>query len=95
MQITDELVDYIGALAKLEILPEEKEATKNELQKIISYMDILNTVDTTGIEAMSHAFPVHNVFRKDEVCPSADRKAIVANAPAAKDGCFKVPKTVE
>ena len=95
MKITDELVDYIGALAKLEILPEDREATKNELEKIISYMDILNTVDTTGVEAMSHAFPVQNVFRKDEVRPSVSRDVITANAPAAKDFCFKVPKTVE
>ena len=57
--------------------------------------DRLNTLDTDGIEPMSHAFPVRNVFRKDEVVPSVDRELILQNAPAKKDGSFKVPKTVE
>lgn len=95
MKITDEMIDYIGKLAKLEILPEEKEKTKTELEKIINFMDILNTVDTENVEAMSHAFPVKNVFREDVCKPSIDRDIITANAPNKKDGCFKVPKTVE
>ena len=43
----------------------------------------------------SHAFPVVNVFREDEVRESMDRELILQNAPAKKDGCFLVPKTVE
>ena len=44
---------------------------------------------------MSHAFPVKNVFREDVLKPSVDRDIITLNAPNSKDGCFKVPKTVE
>lgn len=95
MKITDELLDYIGILARLDITPEEREQDKTEISKIIDYMDTLNELDTTDIEAMSHAFPVKNVFREDDVKPSVDREMITLNAPNKKDGCFKVPKTVE
>lgn len=95
MKITDELIDYIGILAKLKLDTEEKEIAKNEMEKIINYMDTLNTLDTSGIEAMSHAFPVKNVFREDIVMPSVDRNSITLNAEHKKEGCFKVPKTVE
>lgn len=95
MKITDDLLDYIGILARLDITPEERDQDKTEISKIIDYMDTLNELDTTDIEAMSHAFPVKNVFREDDVKPSVDREIITLNAPNKKDGCFKVPKTVE
>ena len=95
MKITDEMIDYISQLARLELSEEEREKGKEEIGKIIDYMDTLNTLDTTDIEAMSHAFPVKNVFREDVVKPSVDRDIITLNAPQKKEGCFKVPKTVD
>ena len=95
MKISDEMIDYIGILARLKLKDEEKESAKTEMEKIINYMDTLNRLDTTGIEAMSHAFPVKNVFREDVVHPSTDRDVITANAPNSKDGCFVVPRTFE
>ena len=95
MKITDEMIDYISQLARLELSGEERENGKEEIGKIIDYMDTLNTLDTTDIEAMSHAFPVKNVFREDVVKPSVDRDIITLNAPQKKEGCFKVPKTVD
>lgn len=95
MKISDEMIDYIGILARLKLKDEEKESAKTEMEKIINYMDTLNQLDTTGIEAMSHAFPVKNVFREDVVQPSTDSDVITANAPNSKDGCFVVPRTFE
>ncbi len=95
MKITDEMIDYIGILARLKLQDEEKEVAKNEMEKIINYMDTLNQLDTTDMEAMSHAFPVKNVFREDVVMPSTDREIITSNAPNSKDGCFVVPRTFE
>ena len=46
-------------------------------------------------EAMSHAFPVSNVFREDVVTNGCDRDNLLANAPEEKDGCYKVPKTFD
>lgn len=95
VNIDDAMIAYISDLARLELKQDEKERGKEEIGKIIAYMDVLNTLDTTDIEAMSHAFPVKNVFRSDDEGVSVDRDIITLNAPHKKDGCFKVPKTVE
>ncbi|MFI3226774.1 MAG: Asp-tRNA(Asn)/Glu-tRNA(Gln) amidotransferase subunit GatC [Clostridia bacterium] len=95
MKITDEMIDYISVLARLELSNDERETAKVEIGKIIDYMDVLNELDTDGIEAMSHAFPVSNAFREDVLKDSVDKELITLNAQSKKDGCFKVPKAVE
>ena len=65
------------------------------MKTLQDYIDKLNELDTTGVEPMSHVFPVNNVFREDVVTNGDDRDEILANAPAKKDGAFMVPKTVE
>ena len=72
-----------------------KEEAKKDMGRMLDYIDKLNELDTTGVEPMSHVFPVNNVFRKDVVTNGDDRDEILANAPAKKDGAFMVPKTVE
>ena len=66
-----------------------------QLEGIGAYMDVLNGLDTSAVEPMSHIFPLKHVTRPDEVVPSGDRDALLANGPAVKDGAFLVPKTVE
>lgn len=95
MTITDETVEYVAALAKLELSGEEKEQAKKDLGNILGYMDTMNACNTEEIEPMSHAFPIVNVFREDVVTNEADRENLLANAPEEKNGCFLVPKTVE
>ena len=95
MLINDEMIDYISELARLKLRDDERESAKNEINKIIDYMDTLNQLDTSEIEAMSHAFPVKNVFRKHEVMPSQDRDDILLTAADKKDGSFKVPEAFE
>ena len=95
MKITEELVDYVSALSRLKLPREEKAAMTAQLEQIVSYMEVLNTLDTAGIEPMSHIFPLSNVMRSDEVEPSADRTSLLANAPASDEEAFLVPKTVE
>lgn len=93
--ISDETIDYVAILAKLDLSAEEKEAAKKDMGSMLDYIDQLNELDTTGVEPMSHVFPVHNVFREDVVTNGDDRDNILKNAPECKDGAFKVPKTVE
>jgi len=95
MEITEQMVDYVSALSRLRLDGEERERMQGELQQIIAYMDVLNTLDTTGVEPMSHVFPVKNVLRADEVKPSSDRAALLQNAPAPDEAAFLVPKAVE
>ena len=93
--ISDETIEYVGILAKLELSAEEKEQAKRDMERMLDYIDMLGELDTAGVEPMSHIFPVHNVFREDVVENGDDRENILKNAPAKKDGSFKVPKTVE
>ena len=95
MEITDEMLEYVSKLAKLELTEEEKKQEIKDMQSIVSYMDILNTLDTSQVEATSHIYPIKNVFREDIATASYNRDEILLNAPEKKDGCYKVPKTVE
>ncbi len=92
--ISDETMEYVGILAKLELSPEETEQAKKDMAEMLDYIDRLNELDTTDIEPMSHVFPVHNVFREDVVVNGDGREATLANAPVMKNGGFKVPKTI-
>ena len=93
--ISDETIEYVGILAKLELADEEKEQAKKDMANMLDYIDTLNELDTSGVEPMSHVFPVNNVFREDVVTNGDDREEILANAPEAKEGAFVVPKTFD
>lgn len=93
--ISDETIEYVGILAKLELSEEEKEQAKKDMGSMLDYIDKLNELDTTGVEPMSHVFPVNNVFREDVVVNGDEHEKILANAPEEKDQSFKVPRTVE
>ena len=95
MQITPDLIKYLEKLARITLTEDEEKKVGNELQDILTYIDMLNELETDGVEAMSHCFPVTNVMREDEVQPSMSADEIVANAPESQDGCFVVPKTVD
>ena len=92
--ITDETIEYVGILAKLELNQEEKENAKKDMGEMLDYIDQLNELDTTGVEPMSHVFPVTNVFREDVVTNGDGREATLANAKAVRDNGFEVPKTI-
>lgn len=93
--ISDETIDYVGILAKLELSGEEKEQAKKDMSSMLNYVDKLNELNTDGVEPMSHTFSVNNVFREDVVTNGEDRDNMIFNAPEKKDGCYIVPKTVE
>ncbi len=93
--ISDETIEYVGILAKLELSDQEKEDAKKDMGKMLDYIDKLNELDTSGVEPMSHVFPVNNVFREDVVINGDDRENILKNAPEEKDGAFVVPKTFD
>ena len=95
MVITDELVSYLEELGRIKLSEEAEKKAKEDLQKILTYIDTLNELDTEGVEPLSHSFPIKNVMREDEIQPSVDRNVILENAPKKKDGCFMVPRTVE
>ncbi len=92
--ISDETIDYVGILAKLELSPEEKERAKMDMGEMLDYIDQLNELDTSGVEPMSHVFPVQNVFREDVVVNGDGSRETLANAPEERNQGFVVPRTI-
>ena len=86
-RISDETMEYVGILAKLELSPEEREKAREDMEKMLDYIDMLQELDTEGVEPMVHIFPVQNVMREDEVTEGDQKEAMLGNAPQVKDGC--------
>lgn len=91
--ISDETIDYVGILAKLELSPEQKEQAKKDMGNMLDYIDKLGELDTDGVEPMSHVFDKENVFREDVVTNGDLSELTLKNAPGEKDGYFMVPQT--
>lgn len=94
-RISDETMEYVSILAKLELSSDEKKQAKKDMERMLDYIDKLNELDTQGVEPMSHVFPVQNVFRKDLVTNTDCREELLLNAPEQKEGSFQVPRIVE
>ena len=93
--ISDETIEYVGILSKLELSEEEKEQAKKDMGSMLDYIDKLNELDTTGIEPMSHVFPLQNVFREDVLTNGDESEKTLKNAPGEKDNMFMVPRTFD
>lgn len=92
--ISDETIEYVSILAKLELTQEEKQQAKADMGSMLDYIDKLNELDTEGVEPMSHVFPVNNVFREDIPAENDGSRDALLNAPGVRDGGFEVPKTI-
>ena len=85
-------VTHVALLARLKLSDAELEMFTSQLGQVLQYVDILNEVDTDGIDAMAHAAELSNVFRDDEARDSLPREAALANAPKTDGQCFLVPQ---
>ena len=92
--IDDETMDNVCILAKLSLTEDEKEKAKEDMQKMLDYVEKLDELDTTAIEPLSHIFGDQNVFREDVVTNGDNSSAMLANAPKAKENQYQVPKTI-
>ncbi|MBI2080603.1 MAG: Asp-tRNA(Asn)/Glu-tRNA(Gln) amidotransferase subunit GatC [candidate division NC10 bacterium] len=95
MKITLKEVEHVARLARLALSDEEKEQMRSQLDRILGYIEKLNQLDTTAVEATSHVIPMTNVFREDAVIPSLPRDEALANAPDRLEGFFRVPRIIE
>ena len=91
--ITDETIEYISILAKLELSDEERNQVKNDMGRMLDYIDKLNELDTSSVEPLSHVFPVKNVFREDVMTNGDGSEETLKNAPKEKGFMFVAPKT--
>lgn len=95
MKITRSDVEHVATLARLELAEEEKDRFTGQLDAILAYVEKLNELNTDGIVPTSHAVPVENAFREDEVRPSIGVENALANAPDRVEGFFRVPRVIE
>jgi len=94
-KISRQDVEHVARLARLELSGAEKERMRRELDGILSYIDKLRALDTTGVEPTSHAVPLTNVLRDDVETPSLPRDEMLANAPDRNRELFRVPRIME
>lgn len=78
----------------LEFENDEKEEMKIELEKMFSFIEKLNELDTTGVEPLLHMSENEDVFREDEVAGQISREEVFRNAPVHDKEFFKVPKVI-
>ena len=94
MEVNDAMIDKLAHLARLQFNDAEKLEIKNDLQRMISFVEKLNELDLTGVEPMLHMSDEVNVLREDEVKESITREEALSNAAIHDEQFFKVPKVI-
>ncbi len=95
MKVDHEALQKIAHLARLEVHPEEEADLLNSLNGVLTWMEQLAEVDTTGVEPLTHISDETNVLRDDVVGNHLSREEALANAPQHDDQFFQVPKVLE
>lgn len=94
MKISRQEVEHVALLARLELTALEIEEYTKQLNSILDYAAMLEKLDTSNVTPTAHAVPLYNVMREDLVKLSMNVEKVLANAPDAENGFFRVPKIV-
>ncbi|MFM2338376.1 MAG: hypothetical protein RL115_1569 [Bacteroidota bacterium] len=94
MEVNDQLVDKLANLSRLTFNDIEKTAIKNDLQRMIVFVEKLNELNLAGVEPLLHMSDEVNVLRNDEIKGSIERQVALKNAPAHNGQFFMVPKVI-
>ena len=95
MSISNNDVQHVAKLARLNLTSEEEQTLTGQLNAILKYAEKLNELDTEDIEPTTHVLHVSNVMREDETKESLSIEQVMRNAPEEEDGQFKVPAVME
>ena len=95
MEITKADVEHVAKLARLDISETEKEAFSKQLSAILTYVEKVKALDTSGVEPTATVLEQTNVVREDKARPSLPVDKALANAPENENGYFVVPKIIE
>ena len=95
MEVNDAMVDKLANLARLHFDETQKEDIKNDLQRMIKFVEKLNELDTTGVEPLLHVSENINVLREDKVKGSISTAEGLKNAAVHDEQFFKVPKVIK
>ena len=95
MSITRDEVAHLARLSRLALGEEELDHLAPQLGQIISAVARVQEVTAEGIPPTSHALPITNVYREDEIVPCLPRDVVLAQAPAVEQERFKVPRILD
>lgn len=95
MEVNDALVGKLARLSRLQFNETEKAEIKNDLQRMIGFVEKLNELDLDGVKPLLHMSEDVNVLREDEVKGSITREEAFKNAPLHDEQFFKVPKVIK
>ncbi len=84
----------VSRLARLDVTPVEVQRITTQMAGMLEHFADIDALDLSDIEPMTQPYPLSNVFREDVVVTGLDREEVLANAPAAEDGRFRVPPIV-
>ena len=90
--ITIKDVEHVAKLARLELTQDEKELFTHQLGDVLNHVEMMNEVDTKGVEPMYHPIDFSNVLREDEIIYENTQEELMQNAPDIEGDFFKVPK---
>ncbi len=94
-RITRSDVEHVARLARLALADDEVGRYTEQLASILDHARDLDDLDLAGVAPTAHPFPLRNVVRPDRARPGIDRDEVLAQAPAAEDGRFRVPRILE
>ncbi len=95
MEITDNLIEKLADLSRLNFDGDERTKMKGDLHKMIAFIDTLNTVNTDGVEPLIYMTTEPLELRKDEVGEELSQAEALINAPSKDSDYFKVPKVLD
>jgi aspartyl-tRNA(Asn)/glutamyl-tRNA(Gln) amidotransferase subunit C len=95
MKITNEKIDQLAHLSRLEFNSDEQAKIKTDLENILVLCEKLNEVDTEGIEPLIYMTDSENNVREDLVEQNFSREQLLSNAPKKDSDYFRVPKVIE
>ena len=93
--ISEKDVKYVASLARIHLKDEEADRLTKDLEKILDYINKLNTLDVAEVQPTSHVLPLKNVHREDTVRPSLTQQESLRISVEQQEGSFKVPKVIE
>ncbi len=88
-------IEHIARLARLDLSEPDKERMRSQLDAILTYIEKLRQLNTDNVEPTSHAIPMLNVMREDEIRPCLPREEMLTNAPEREGDFFRVPRIIE